>query len=128
MGSTATDGRTPACSRVIVERKVRRVVTGMRDPHPRVDGVGVRILEEAGIEVVEGICEPDVRRQLGPWVLQYHPHELLRRARALAALPPTAELVAQLAAMYGVGADDVLRILSPAPPVAAPALTSTPPK
>jgi len=27
-------GRTPACSRVIVDRKIRRVITGMRDPNP----------------------------------------------------------------------------------------------
>jgi diaminohydroxyphosphoribosylaminopyrimidine deaminase / 5-amino-6-(5-phosphoribosylamino)uracil reductase len=105
-------GRTPACSRVIVERKVRRVITGMRDPHPRVDGVGVGILREAGIEVVEGVCEAEVRRQLGPWVLQYHPHEVVRRARALAAADPGAALVAPLADLYGVSPAEVERLLA----------------
>ena len=104
-------GRTPACSKVIVERKVRRVITGMRDPHPRVDGVGVRILKEAGIEVVEGVCEAEVRRQLGPWVLQFHSHEVVRRARALAELDPGAELIAPLAELYGVDASEVERVL-----------------
>jgi diaminohydroxyphosphoribosylaminopyrimidine deaminase/5-amino-6-(5-phosphoribosylamino)uracil reductase len=107
-------GRTPACSRVIVERKVRRVVTGMRDPNPRVDGVGVRILQDAGIEVIESVCEPEVRRQLGGWVLQYHPHEVIRRARALAALHPEPELVARLADVYGVDPGAVERILAAA--------------
>jgi diaminohydroxyphosphoribosylaminopyrimidine deaminase / 5-amino-6-(5-phosphoribosylamino)uracil reductase len=107
-------GRTPACSRVIVERKVRRVVTGMRDPNPRVDGVGVRILEEAGIEVIEGVCEQEVRRQLGGWVLQHHPHEVIRRARSLAALHPEPELVARLADVYGVDPLAVERILATA--------------
>ena len=107
-------GRTPACSRVIVEQKVRRVVTGMRDPHPRVDGVGVRILEEAGIEVLEGVCEADVRRQLGRWVLAYHPHEVVRRAQALAALHPAPERVARLAEIYGVDAAQVERVLAAA--------------
>jgi len=110
-------GRTPACSRVIVERKVRRVVTGMRDPNPRVDGVGVRILEEAGIEVIEGVCEHEVRRQLGSWVLRYHPHEVLRRARALAALHPEAELVARLADIYAVEPSALEQILAAAPSV-----------
>jgi diaminohydroxyphosphoribosylaminopyrimidine deaminase/5-amino-6-(5-phosphoribosylamino)uracil reductase len=78
-------GRTPACSRVIVESGIALVVTGMRDPNPRVDGEGARILRDAGVEVIEGVCEDEVRRQLGRWVLHYHPHEPLRRARALAA-------------------------------------------
>jgi diaminohydroxyphosphoribosylaminopyrimidine deaminase / 5-amino-6-(5-phosphoribosylamino)uracil reductase len=105
-------GRTPACSRVIVDRGIRRVITGMRDPHPRVDGVGVRILEEAGIEVLEGVCEDEVRRQLGRWVLQYHPHEPLRRARALVQLHPASELGARLASIYGVEPADVAALVS----------------
>lgn len=93
-------GRTPACSRSIAERGIARAVLGMRDPHPRVDGVGIGILRDAGVEVVEGVCEDEVRLQLGPWVLAYHPHEVVRRARALAGT----ERVARLAAMYGVEA------------------------
>jgi diaminohydroxyphosphoribosylaminopyrimidine deaminase/5-amino-6-(5-phosphoribosylamino)uracil reductase len=95
-------GRTPACSRVIVDHGVRRVVVGMRDPHPRVDGEGVRILREAGIEVIEAVCEAEIRRQLGAWVLAYHPHEPLRRARALAAAHPRGEIAALLAGIYAV--------------------------
>jgi diaminohydroxyphosphoribosylaminopyrimidine deaminase/5-amino-6-(5-phosphoribosylamino)uracil reductase len=91
-------GRTPACSKAIGERGIARAVLGMRDPHPRVDGTGVRILRDAGVEVVEGVCEGEVRLQLGAWVLAYHPHEVLRRARAM----PDDERVARLAAMYGV--------------------------
>jgi diaminohydroxyphosphoribosylaminopyrimidine deaminase/5-amino-6-(5-phosphoribosylamino)uracil reductase len=105
-------GRTPACSRVIVERKVRRVVTGMRDPHPRVDGVGVRILEEAGIEVIEGICEGEVRRQLGSWVLRHHPHEVLRRAQALAGHQPERHLLEHLADLYAVEPRELEAILA----------------
>lgn len=105
-------GRTPACSRVIAERKVQRVVTGMRDPHPRVDGVGVRILRDAGIEVVEGVCEADVRRQLGGWVLRYHPHDVRRRAQLLATEHPAAELLARLADIYAVDPVELERLLS----------------
>jgi diaminohydroxyphosphoribosylaminopyrimidine deaminase/5-amino-6-(5-phosphoribosylamino)uracil reductase len=95
-------GRTPACSRVIVERGLARVVIGMRDPHPRVDGAGAQILRDAGVEVVEGVCEREVRRQLGGWVLAYHPHEPQRRARALAATSSRAELIAALVEAYAV--------------------------
>lgn len=78
-------GRTPACARVIAERRIGRLVFAMRDPNPRVDGVGARILADAGVDVVEGICEAEVRRQLGAWVIAYHPHEPRRRAQSIAA-------------------------------------------
>lgn len=94
----AFHGRTPACARSIAERGIARVVFGMRDPHPRVNGAGARILRTAGVEVVEDVLEREVRRQLGAWVLQHHPHEPLTRARAV----PTAERVALLADIYGV--------------------------
>jgi diaminohydroxyphosphoribosylaminopyrimidine deaminase/5-amino-6-(5-phosphoribosylamino)uracil reductase len=87
-------GRTPACARAIADRGIARVVTGMRDPNPRVDGAGTRILRDAGVDVIEGVCEAEVRRQLGIWVLTYHPHEVRRRAETTAA--------AELAEMYGV--------------------------
>lgn len=91
-------GRTPACARSIAERGIARVVIGMRDPHPRVNGAGTGILRNAGVEVIEGVCEPEVRRQLGIWVLTHHPHEPLRRAEAM----PGPERVVQLAETFGV--------------------------
>lgn len=100
-------GRTPACSRVIIEHGLAQVVIGMRDPHPRVNGAGVQILRDAGIEVIEGICEPEVRRQLGSWVFKYHPHEPLERARRLAATLSASELVPVLAKLYAVDAPQV---------------------
>lgn len=91
-------GRTPACSRSIAARGIARVVIGMRDPHPLVDGEGIRILRDAGVDVIEGICEAEVRRQLGPWVVEQHPHEPLRRALTI----PEDQRVEQLAETYGV--------------------------
>jgi diaminohydroxyphosphoribosylaminopyrimidine deaminase / 5-amino-6-(5-phosphoribosylamino)uracil reductase len=99
-------GRTPACSRMIVERGVRRVVTGMRDPHPRVDGLGVRILRDGGLEVIEAVCEAEVRQQLGRWVLKYHPHEPTQRARALLDEHSPAQVAALIAAIYRIDAAD----------------------
>lgn len=91
-------GRTPACSISIAERGIARVVIGMHDPHPRVSGAGTVILRTAGVEVIEGVCEAAIRRQLGAWVLEQHPHEPLRRAQLL----PEADRVALLADIYGV--------------------------
>lgn len=101
-------GRTPACSRSIAERGIARVVIGMRDPHPRVNGEGTVILRNAGVEVLEGVCEPDVRRQLGLWVLEQHPHEPLRRAQTL----PQPERVSLLADIYGVDCKRIAALLA----------------
>ncbi len=54
-------GKTPPCAKKIVESKLARVVIGMTDPNPLVAGRGIRILEEAGIEVVTGVLEEDVK-------------------------------------------------------------------
>ena len=104
-------GRTPACSRSIAERGIARVVIGMRDPHPRVDGEGIRILRAAGIDVIEGVCETEVRRQLGLWVLEQHPHDVLRRAELL----PRQQRVLRLAEIYGIDRSRIEALLASAP-------------
>lgn len=54
-------GRTPACSRSLVEAGVRRVVCAMRDPHPKVSGKGIAELIEAGIQVDEDLLHAEAR-------------------------------------------------------------------
>jgi diaminohydroxyphosphoribosylaminopyrimidine deaminase/5-amino-6-(5-phosphoribosylamino)uracil reductase len=79
----AFHGRTPACAKVIAEAGVRLLVTGIRDPHPRVDGAGVALVRAAGITVVEDVLADEIRRQLAPWILTYHRHEPLRHATSI---------------------------------------------
>lgn len=55
-------GKTPPCTDLILEKRIPRVVVGMRDPFPMVDGQGIRKLTQAGVEVSVGILEPDCRR------------------------------------------------------------------
>ncbi len=101
----AFHGRTPACAKAIVTAGVRRVVTGILDPNPKVDGVGLSMLREAGVEVVSDVCEDEIRRQLGSWIVRYHPHEPRRRAAA------TGEDLHALATRYAVDAALVRAIL-----------------
>lgn len=98
-------GRTPACARSIASRGIARVVIGMHDPHPRVDGLGARILREAGVDVIESVCEADVRRQLGAWVLGHHPHDVIARAKGL----PASERAERIGEIYGVGRAALIR-------------------
>ncbi len=48
-------GRTPPCSRAVLEAGVRRVFVGSSDPNPLVNGRGVERLRRAGVEVVSGV-------------------------------------------------------------------------
>ena len=60
-------GRTPPCSRLLVEKNPRRVIVGMRDPHRRVRGAGIAELRQAGIEVVEGVLAEEIAAMLAAW-------------------------------------------------------------
>lgn len=52
-------GKTPPCTDLIIERKLKRVVIGMKDVNPVVDGISK--LEKAGIEVTTGILEEEAK-------------------------------------------------------------------
>jgi len=61
-------GRTPACSLTILARGIARVVIGIRDPHPLVNGRGIVQLRACGVEVVEGIRAEQIAAALGDWL------------------------------------------------------------
>lgn len=56
-------GRTPPCTRKILDAGIRKVVVAMEDPNEDVTGGGIGYLRQHGIEVVTGICETEARRQ-----------------------------------------------------------------
>ena len=54
-------GKTPPCADLIVRKGLKRVVIATLDPNPKVAGRGVKILEDAGIEVTVGVMEKEAR-------------------------------------------------------------------
>jgi len=54
-------GRTPPCSQALVDARVARVVIAASDPNPRVNGAGIKQLEQAGIRVETGLNEAAAR-------------------------------------------------------------------
>ena len=55
-------GRTGPCAVAIVEAGIKKVVIATLDPNPVVAGNGVKILEDAGIEVIVGVLEEESRK------------------------------------------------------------------
>lgn len=55
-------GKTPPCADLLVEKGVARVVVGMRDPNPLVNGRGIERLRAAGVEVAESELAPLAER------------------------------------------------------------------
>ena len=54
-------GCTPPCTDAILRSGISRVVVGMLDGNPLVNGKGVRILEDAGLDVRVGVLEGTCR-------------------------------------------------------------------
>ena len=64
-------GRTPPCSKLIIDCGIPRVVVGTLDPAPWVAGRGVAMLREAGRKVTVGILEEECRA-LNPVFMTAH--------------------------------------------------------
>ncbi|MBT2700186.1 bifunctional diaminohydroxyphosphoribosylaminopyrimidine deaminase/5-amino-6-(5-phosphoribosylamino)uracil reductase RibD [Bacillus sp. ISL-40] len=55
-------GRTGPCAVAIVEAGIKRVVIATLDPNPVVSGNGVKILKDAGIEVIIGVHQEESQK------------------------------------------------------------------
>lgn len=50
-------GKQPPCTDALIEAGIAKVVVAASDPNPKVAGKGLKLLREAGIEVVTGVLE-----------------------------------------------------------------------
>lgn len=64
-------GRTPPCVETIIKSGITRVVCSTADPNPQVNGQGIKILKNAGIEVQVGTLESGARK-LNDAYFTYH--------------------------------------------------------
>lgn len=54
-------GRTPPCTDAILSAGIRRVVVGVVDPYPPMQGKSLQLLRDAGVEVVLGVRDDESR-------------------------------------------------------------------
>lgn len=64
-------GKTPPCADLIVAKHIPRVVIGCQDPFAKVNGLGIRKLLDAGVEVRVGVLEEECIR-LNHRFMTYH--------------------------------------------------------
>jgi diaminohydroxyphosphoribosylaminopyrimidine deaminase / 5-amino-6-(5-phosphoribosylamino)uracil reductase len=79
-------GKTPPCANLIVEKKIARVVIGMADPNPLVNGQGIAFLQSKGIRTDVGLMEPQVMEMnevFIKFIRTGHPFVLLKSAMTL---------------------------------------------
>ncbi len=60
-------GRTPPCTEALISAGVSRVVIGIRDPNPHVQGGGIEALRTAGIDVLVGVLEEEAKALIAAW-------------------------------------------------------------
>ncbi|MFI5142155.1 MAG: bifunctional diaminohydroxyphosphoribosylaminopyrimidine deaminase/5-amino-6-(5-phosphoribosylamino)uracil reductase RibD, partial [Bacteroidia bacterium] len=88
-------GKTPPCSDLLIEHKVKRVVIACLDTNPLVAGKGIAKLRNAGIELFTGVLEKEAR-ELNKRFFTYHekkrPYIILKWAQTkdgfISKLPP----------------------------------------
>ncbi|MCK4177371.1 bifunctional diaminohydroxyphosphoribosylaminopyrimidine deaminase/5-amino-6-(5-phosphoribosylamino)uracil reductase RibD [Aciditerrimonas ferrireducens] len=79
-------GRTPPCVDAVLAAGVRRVVVGLEDPDPRVQGRGLAALAAGGVEVRSGLRAEAVEEQLAPYLTHRRtgrPYVVLKLAASL---------------------------------------------
>ncbi|MCY4333403.1 MAG: bifunctional diaminohydroxyphosphoribosylaminopyrimidine deaminase/5-amino-6-(5-phosphoribosylamino)uracil reductase RibD [Litoreibacter sp.] len=65
-------GETPPCTDAIIDVGISRVVCAVQDPDPRVNGGGFATLQEAGIDVVVGVCGADAEAMMSGFFHRVH--------------------------------------------------------
>ena len=62
-----TWGKTPPCTDLIINEKIRRVVIGCEDPNPIHSGKGINILRRARIDVRVNVCHEAAKKIIIPF-------------------------------------------------------------
>lgn len=82
----AHHGRTPPCAQALRNAGVARVVAGMIDPDPRVQGRGMEIMRDAGITTTVGVLKDECEQINEAFIVRmrhHRPHVTLKLAGSL---------------------------------------------
>lgn len=88
-------GRTPPCTRKIMDAGIAHVVVAMPDPNPDVSGGGMDCLRSGGVRITSGICEDEAKRLNESFI------KFVRTKRPFVTLKCAATLDGRIAARTG---------------------------
>jgi len=78
-------GKTPPCADLIISNEIPRVVIGCRDPFDQINGKGIEMLRNAGVDVLEGImteqCK-DINKRFFTRIQKQRPYIILKWAQS----------------------------------------------
>lgn len=77
-------GKTPPCSDLIIQKRIKKAVIGCRDPFVEVNGKGIEKLLQAGVEVVTGVLEQECKelnKRFFTYHTQHRPYIILKWAQ-----------------------------------------------
>jgi diaminohydroxyphosphoribosylaminopyrimidine deaminase/5-amino-6-(5-phosphoribosylamino)uracil reductase len=86
MEPCCTWGKTPPCTDAIISAGVKRVVVAARDPNPKHNGRGLKILRRAGIRVESGLLAEEAMRlneAFNKWITTGLPFVIAKAAMSL---------------------------------------------
>jgi len=76
-------GQTPPCSLLVIQYKIPRVVICNHDPNPKVNGRGIQMLRDAGVNITTNILEEEglfINRYFFQPFVQHRPYIILKWA------------------------------------------------
>lgn len=79
-------GKTPPCANLLIEHKIKRCVISNLDPNPKVAGRGIKMLQDAGIEVAYGLEEAQgrfINRRFFCYQEKKRPYIILKIAQSI---------------------------------------------
>ena len=77
-------GKTPPCTKIILENKIPIVIVGTSDPNPLVGGKGIKILEENGVRVITDILKEEcfnLNKRFFTFFMKKRPYIILKWAQ-----------------------------------------------
>ena len=81
----AHHGKTPPCSDLIIQKKIKKVIVGCQDIFKEVAGKGIEKLGNAGVEVITGVLEHecrDLNRRFFTFHQKQRPYIILKWAQS----------------------------------------------
>jgi diaminohydroxyphosphoribosylaminopyrimidine deaminase/5-amino-6-(5-phosphoribosylamino)uracil reductase len=79
-------GKTPPCTDLIIQNKIKKVVIGCSDVYKEMAGKGVQKLRDAGVEVITGILEKecvDLNKRFFTFHQKFRPYIILKWAQSV---------------------------------------------